>query len=143
MNERWVLVVEDDEDDERLATRAFRLSERAERFVVCQDGEQAMERLEADEPPCLILLDLKLPRISGIEVLETIRERPATRHTPVVVLTSSDERSDVAACYAIGCNAFVRKPIDYDDYLRRVGALFTFWLEGNVTPPLGSVVGDR
>src|SRR5688500_10851358 len=107
--QRWMLVVEDNLDDERLATRVFQMSGRSEAFVVARDGDEALRVLRESNPPQLVLLDLKLPRLSGIDVLTAIRDDHHLRCVPVIVLTSSDERTDLAACYELGCNAFVRK----------------------------------
>lgn len=128
-----MLVVEDNLDDERLATRTFTRAGRQERFEVARDGEEALRKLRAQEPPSLVLLDLKLPRLSGIDVLLAIRDDERLRTVPVVVLTSSDERSDIAACYELGCNAFVRKPIDYEEYTGELRTTLDFWLGVNRT----------
>src|SRR5687768_10718228 len=103
-----MLVVEDNLDDERLATRVFNKSGRTERLVIARDGAQALKILKESAPPALVLLDLKLPRLSGIEVLMAIRDDERIRCVPIVVLTSSDEKTDVAACYDLGCNAFIK-----------------------------------
>lgn len=144
MNDRWILLVEDNADDERMTTRAFKKVGRTERVEICRDGEEAVRKLESlQDVPLLILLDLKLPRLDGVEVLTAIRDSGSTRTVPVVVMTSSDEPTDRAACYALGCNAFVRKPIDFDQYMEQVGMVFRFWLDVNVGPPTGTVVGDE
>lgn len=143
MAERWILLVEDNADDERMTRRAFTKAGREERLEICRDGEEAVNAIKAlSTPPTLILLDLKLPRLDGVEVLTFIREEPTTRTVPVVVLTSSDERTDVAACYALGANAFVRKPIDFDAYMKQTAMLFEFWMDVNVGPPVDSIVGS-
>jgi CheY-like chemotaxis protein len=133
---RWMLVVEDNPDDERLATRTFKQSGRAEEWRVARDGEEALEMLKSKVPPTLVLLDLKLPRLSGVEVLTAIRDDARLGNTPVVVLTSSDERTDLAACYALGCNAFVRKPVEFHEYTRDLKTTLDFWLNVNLTPPV-------
>ena len=133
---RWLLVVEDNADDERLAARTFRQAGRSEEWRVARDGEQALAMLKASPPPALVLLDLKLPRLSGVDILMGIRDDARLERTPVVVLTSSDERSDIAACYALGCNAYVRKPVDFAEYTRDVRMTLEFWLGVNRTPPL-------
>lgn len=132
---RWLLVVEDNADDERLATRTFKQAGRSEEWRVAHDGEEALEMLKDATPPTLVLLDLKLPRLSGVDVLTAIRDDARLGRTPVVVLTSSDERTDLAACYALGCNAFVRKPVDYEEYTRDLRTTLEFWLNVNRTPP--------
>jgi two-component system response regulator len=133
---RWMLVVEDNPDDERLATRTFKQSGRNEDWRVARDGEEALEMLKWPVPPLLVLLDLKLPRLSGVDVLTAIRDDPRLGKTPVVVLTSSDERTDLAACYALGCNAFVRKPVEFTEYTRDLKTTLDFWLNVNRTPPM-------
>jgi CheY-like chemotaxis protein len=133
---RWMLVVEDNPDDERLATRTFKQAGRAEDWRVARDGEEALEILKAKIPPTLVLLDLKLPRLSGVDVLTAIREDTRLGHIPVVVLTSSDEKTDLAACYALGCNAFVRKPVEFSEYTQDLRTTLDFWLNVNLTPPM-------
>jgi two-component system response regulator len=128
-----MLIVEDNPDDERLATRTFQRSGRTERFEVAHDGEEALEKLKREEKPALVLLDLKLPRLSGFEVLTSMRDEERLRTVPVVVLTSSDEISDLAACYEMGCNAFVKKPVDYEHYVRDLQMTLDFWLNVNLT----------
>jgi len=130
-----MLVVEDNPDDERLATRTFKQAGRAEDWRVARDGEEALEILKAKIPPTLVLLDLKLPRLSGVDVLTAIREDARLGHIPVVVLTSSDEKTDLAACYALGCNAFVRKPVEFSEYTQDLRTTLDFWLNVNLTPP--------
>jgi two-component system response regulator len=130
-----MLVVEDNLDDERLATRTFNRSNRPERFLVARDGEEALNILKNEDPPALVLLDLKLPRLSGIDVLMAIRDDSRLKTVPVVVLTSSDETTDLAACYELGCNAFVRKPVEYEQYMEDLGATLNFWLNVNMTRP--------
>jgi len=130
-----MLVVEDNLDDERLATRTFDKSKRPERFRVARDGEEALSILKNEPPPSLVLLDLKLPRLSGVDVLMAIRDDPRLKSVPVVVLTSSDEKTDLAACYDLGCNAFVRKPIEYEEYTADLMATLDFWLRVNRTSP--------
>ena len=128
-----MLIVEDNPDDERLATRTFSAKQRLERYKVARDGEEGLDILKAEETPALVLLDLKLPRLSGVEVLMAMKDDERLRKVPVVVLTSSDELSDRAACYDLGCNAFVRKPIDYDEYKRELTTTLDFWLGVNLT----------
>ncbi len=136
---RWMLVVEDNPDDEMLATRVFKQSGRSEEFVTAHDGEHALRILRDRQLPALVLLDLKLPRLSGIELLTAIRDDERLCSIPVVVLTSSSETADVAACYALGCNAFVRKEVDYQRYINEVGATMEFWLSINCLPPFEPV----
>lgn len=128
-----MLIVEDNPDDERLATRAFRRMERTERYEVARDGEEAIQILKSADVPALVLLDLKLPRLSGFEVLTNMRDDERLRTVPVVILTSSDEKTDLAACYELGCNAFVRKPVDYEQYNADLKMTLDFWLSVNMT----------
>jgi CheY-like chemotaxis protein len=128
-----MLIVEDNPDDERLATRTFQRMNRVERWEVARDGEEALDKLKNEEKPALVLLDLKLPRLSGFEVLTAMRDDERLRTVPVVVLTSSDEKTDLAACYEMGCNAFVRKPVDYEQYTHDLRNTLDFWLNVNLT----------
>jgi two-component system response regulator len=137
MDDPWILVVEDDPDDERLARRVFDRAGRKEQLIVARDGVEALSILRAEETsPRVVLLDLKLPRLSGIDVLMEIREDFRLKTLPVVVLTSSGETTDLAACYELGCNAFVRKPIEFDRYVDVVVQTLGFWLDVNSVPPL-------
>lgn len=134
--ERWILVVEDNLDDERLATRTFSKAGRSEAIRVARDGEEALELLRTLPPPNLLLLDLKLPRLSGMDVLTSVREDERLKTLPVVILTSSNEQSDVAACFGLGCNAFVRKSIDFNQYVDEFQTTIRFWLDTNCAPPI-------
>jgi CheY-like chemotaxis protein len=134
--ERWILVVEDNEDDERLARRSIEKSKRLETVTVARDGTQALALLMSGPPPALVLLDLKLPRLSGMDVLSSIREDERLKTLPIVILTSSDHISDVAACFNMGCNAFVRKAIEFEDYMSELAKTLEFWLDINCPPPI-------
>ena len=130
-----ILLVEDNPDDEGLALRAFRKAGVKNRVEVARDGEEAVAKVASFEhgpTPVLILLDLKLPKLNGIEVLERIRATPATKHVPVVVLTSSDETVDVLGCYTRGANAYVRKPVDFDEFIEAIDSIVRFWLRRNL-----------
>jgi two-component system response regulator len=131
--ERWLLVVEDNPDDEYLARRAFSAINRDETLMIARHGEEALEMLAARESPVLVLLDLKLPRLSGVEVLMAMKDDRRLSTIPVVVLSSSNEISDIGACYELGCNAFVRKPIDYDSFITALSSTLNFWLSVNIT----------
>jgi two-component system, response regulator len=131
--DRWILIVEDNEDDEQLARRAFGKCERTETLLVARNGEEALEILRSRSSPVVVFLDLRLPRISGIEVLVEIKDDARLRTIPVVVLTSSDEMSDIGACYELGCSAFVRKPIAYAEFMVTLTRTFDFWLGTNLT----------
>ncbi|MGV3617369.1 MAG: response regulator [Fimbriimonas sp.] len=131
--DRWFLVVEDNPDDEHLARRAFGLSDHAERLLVARNGEEALKVLAENPSPIFVLLDLKLPRLSGVEVLMAMKDDERLRTIPVVVFSSSNERSDVGACYDLGCSAFVRKPLDYEEFIATFNTMLTFWLSINIT----------
>lgn len=131
---RWLLVVEDNADDERLATRTFHKTGRSEELRIARDGEEALAMLADGHPPTLVLLDLKLPRLSGVDVLRSIRDDARLGRTPVVMLTSSDEKSDLDSCYALGCNAYIRKPVDFQEYTHDLRTALEFWLGVNRLP---------
>lgn len=136
-----ILLVEDNPDDEKLTLRAMRQSEVPNIIVVARDGVEAVEHLHgagSKRPPSLVLLDLKLPKLSGIEVLDKLRKDPKTKHLPVVVLTSSDEERDIAECYALGANSYIRKPVDFDQFIDAVRQLGLYWLVFNRAPLLES-----
>jgi two-component system, response regulator len=142
-----ILLVEDNATDEKLTLLAFKKCGIANDIVVQRDGADALEYLFATGKfagrdtsvlPTLVLLDLKLPRIDGIEVLRRIRADDRTKLLPVVVLTSSKEDEDVIRSYALGANAYVRKPVDFADFAAAAKTLGLFWLLLNETPPRGS-----
>lgn len=142
MSEKYVLLVEDNADDELLAVRAFEKSN-IKNIVVVRDGAEALDFIfgagkyssrDVKHLPEFVLLDLKLPKMDGIEVLEKIRNSPLTKLLPVIVLTSSQEEHDLHSCYLNGANSFVVKPMDYDDFLKLIRTLSSYWLEMNKTP---------
>ena len=130
---RWLMVVEDNPDDEDLTRRAFASSGCPEMLVIARDGEEALELLRKEASPALVLLDLKLPRLSGVEVLTEMKDDLRLRTIPVVVLTTSNMTSDIVACYELGCNAFVKKPLDYNEFIRVLSSTLGFWLNVNLT----------
>jgi two-component system response regulator len=139
-----ILLVEDNPDDEALTLRAFKKNNILNEIIVCRDGAEALEMLFATGKyahrvelplPQLVLLDLKLPKLDGTEVLRRIRANERTRHLPVVVLTSSKEDRDVIESYSLGANSYVRKPVDFTEFLQAVRTLGLFWLVLNVAPP--------
>ena len=132
-----IFVVEDNSDDEALTVRALRKFDPTCQVVVARDGQEAVELIKGIEErvPDLILLDLKLPKLNGIEVLHVVRSEPMTRNIPTVMLTSSDEPSDLANSYEGGASGFVRKPVGYDEYVDAVKTLGRFWLTLNLRPP--------
>jgi two-component system response regulator len=143
---KWILLVEDNAYDEALTLRAFRKSGLDSYVAVARDGVEALNRLfgsgrdDADAPgpgplPRLVLLDLQLPRIDGFEVLRRLRARAATRLVPVVILSSSLEREDLATSYALGANSYIRKPVDFNQFIEAVRQLGIYWLVLNEIPP--------
>ncbi|MBX7254892.1 MAG: response regulator [Candidatus Hydrogenedentes bacterium] len=134
-SERVILLVEDNPDDEALTIRALRRSNIANRIEVCRNGQDAVDRILSESPdhatPCVVLLDLKLPKLDGLEVLRQIRANARTRMIPVVVLTSSSEEEDIVDSYSLGANSYVRKPVEFDDFFRAVGQLGLYWLVVN------------
>ncbi len=132
-----ILLVEDNPDDVALTERALRRNNISNQLQVAQDGVGAIECLfGAEQPPCLVLLDLKLPRLSGLEVLQRIRADERTRLVPVVVLTSSREERDVVESYGLGANSYIRKPVDFGQFVAAVQQLGLYWLVLNEPPPL-------
>ncbi len=135
MNERRILIVEDNPDDESLTQRGLRDS--TAEIRIARDGALALEALAAMERlPDLVLLDLKLPKIDGSDVLRQLRNDARTSRLCVVVFTSSSEPADIARCYALGCNSYVIKPVTYEDYIDSVRRIAAYWLGLNVSPAL-------
>ena len=137
---KTILLVEDNADDEQLTLRAMRQSEVPNIIRVARDGAEALEHVfgPGARLPDLILLDLKLPKVSGLEVLQKLRADERTRGLPVVVLTSSDEEKDIVESYSLGANSFIRKPVDFDEFIDAVRQLGLYWLSMNRTRrPLG------
>lgn len=127
------MLVEDNRDDADLTMRAFRKRNLANSVRIVRDGAAALDVLLGPESeqrplPRLVMLDLHLPKVDGIEVLRQLRAAPRTRHLPVVVLTSSSEENDVVESYAMGANSFVQKPVDFDAFVAAVGELGFYWL---------------
>lgn len=133
-----LLLVDDSPTDEKLALRAFGRCGVPHATAVARDGAQALEMLLGEGAervrPALVLLDLKMPRVDGFEVLRRLRAHPDTRHLPVVVLTASREEEDVARCYALGASGYVQKPLDHDDFVAAAAAVAAFWLRWNALP---------
>lgn len=137
MNKR-IFLVEDSPDDVALAVRAFRRNGLQVELDTAASGEEALAALlAADSTPDLIVLDLQLPRMNGLDVLRRLRAEPSTRRLPVVVMTSSDLDQDIAASYDAGANSFLRKPVDFADFVSLVGQLSRYWLELNRIPGHG------
>ncbi|HLI77979.1 MAG TPA: response regulator [Acidobacteriaceae bacterium] len=140
MSESMILLVEDDPDHEALAIRALRKANVANEIVVARDGEEALEFMKhvldgTQRPPQLVLLDLKLPKVEGLDVLRTIRASDRTALLPVVVLTSSDEERDIVASYRLGVNSYIRKPVNFTDFAEATKQLGMYWLLLNQCPP--------
>jgi CheY-like chemotaxis protein len=138
-----ILLVEDNPDDMELALHALRRENLANKIFVVRDGEEALDFLfcreayahrSMDQPPKLILLDLKLPKVDGIEVLKQIKADVRTRTIPVVVMTSSKEERDVVSGYSLGANSFIQKPVDFDQFRATVKQVGLYWLVVNQAP---------
>jgi two-component system response regulator len=142
MKTRSILLVEDNPDDEELTLLAFNQSQVLNRVDVVRDGEEALEYLFCEgrftrrepEPPGLVLLDLKLPKIDGLEVLRLVREDSRTRLQPVVVLTSSREEVDLVKSYSFGANSYIQKPVDFRQFSVTIQTLGRYWLTINEAP---------
>lgn len=138
MDEKKILLVEDNPDDEVLTLRALKRNNILNKVVVARDGVEALDYLDgcgSDDLPEVVLLDLKLPRIDGLEVLRRIREDRKTRRIAVVILTSSNEDRDIIAGYDLGANSYIRKPVDFEQFMEAVRQLGLYWLVLNVSAP--------
>lgn len=138
-----ILLVEDDPGDAALALRAFEKNKITNRVVIARDGAEALDYffsprcdgVFSGELPELILMDLKLPKIGGLEVLEKLRNHPRTKLLPVVIMTSSTEDKDLCAGYKLGANSYIRKPVDYVRFSDTIRQLVSYWLSLNEPPP--------
>jgi len=144
MNDTVILLVEDNPDDEALTVRALKKNKILNEVVVARDGVQALDYLfgqgphagrDTKETPQVVLLDLKLPKLDGLEVLRRLRADPRTRLLPVVILTSSNEDQDRINGYGLGANSYVRKPVDFDAFVTATAQLGLYWLVLNEPPP--------
>lgn len=144
MNSKIILLVEDNPSDIGLTKRALGKSRVVNELVIAEDGQEALDYLfgagayagrEVSQLPAVVLLDLKLPRVDGLEVLERIRADERTRRLPVVVLTSSKEEQDRAASYDLGVNSYIRKPVDFTQFVHAIEQLGLYWLVLNELPP--------
>ncbi len=144
MRDEAILLVEDNPDDELLALRALKKNDGVHGVVVARDGVEALDYLFGTGPhagrdtgvmPRLILLDLKLPKVDGLEVLRRLRADERTRLLPVVILTSSKERQDLLCGYGLGANSYVSKPVNFEQFVRAVEQLKLYWLALNEPPP--------
>jgi two-component system response regulator len=143
MNKVEILLVEDNPNDAELTMRALQKNNFANPVFHARDGEEALEFIFAtgayigrsiENMPKVIMLDLKLPKVNGIEVLEHIKADERTKNIPIVVLTSSREDSDLTKCYALGVNSYIVKPVEFDNFVKAVSDLGFYWLLLNQTP---------
>lgn len=144
MGKKFILLVEDNPDDEALTLRAFKQNRIDNGVVVTRDGAEALDYLfgkgkyagrDLNAMPALILLDLKLPKVDGLEVLKQLRANPLTALLPVAILTSSREEQDLIAGYKLGLNSYILKPVDFDQFTEAVRSLGRYWLAINEAPP--------
>ena len=143
MTDKLILLVEDNPDDEKLTLRALKKNHILNDVIIARDGAEALDFLFATGPhagrdtrvqPTVILLDLKLPKIDGLEVLRRLRADPRTKMLPVVILTSSKEEQDLVQGYTLGANSYIRKPVDFAQFLEAVKQLGMYWLVLNEYP---------
>lgn len=144
MEDKVILLVEDNPDDEALTLRAFKKNNIKNGMVVVRDGAEALDYLfgagryagrDMTDLPQVVLLDLKLPKVDGLEVLRRVRADERTRLLPVVILTSSREEQDLVNGYRLGCNSYVRKPVNFDEFVEAARQLGLYWLVLNEAPP--------
>ena len=142
MEHKLIILVEDNPDDEFLTKRALKTAQVENQVVVCHDGVEALDycfgRTPFEErawPPQLILLDLKMPRLDGLEVLRQLRADARTRHLPIVILTSSAEDPDLRRAYELGANSYIVKPVDFDQFVDAVQRVGRYWLTLNEPAP--------
>lgn len=143
MNEKLILLVEDNPDDEALTIRALKKNKLLNEVIVAHDGAEALDFLfgknasgeKSAHLPELVLLDLNLPKVNGLEVLRRIRSDERTRMLPVVILTTSDEERDRVESYKLGANSYIRKPVDFEQFSLAVQQLGVYWLVLNLGPP--------
>jgi CheY-like chemotaxis protein len=148
MNEVDILLVDDSQDDVDLTLHALRTENLANRVFIARDGEEALEFLfctgphvqrSFDHPPKLVLLDLKLPKVDGMQVLKQVKDDPRTKIIPVVLMTSSREERDLVRGYNLGANSYLQKPVDFDDFRKMVKLLGLYWLVTNRPPVTNGV----
>lgn len=145
MKTRMILMVEDNPSDVKLTRRALEQSRITNRLIVAEDGAEALDYLfatgahagrDVSDLPSLVLLDLKLPKMDGMEVLRRMRADARTRRLPVVILTSSQEQEDIIASYDLGANSYIRKPVDFKQFAEAIRHLGLYWLVLNEPPPI-------
>lgn len=151
MREKAILLVEDNPSDIDLARRAFEQAHIANELIVAETGEEALDYLlgqgiyqgrDSRQMPALVLLDLKLPGVDGLEVIRRVRRDPLIHCQPVVVLSSSREECDIARCYQSGVNSYIRKPVDFRQFVDAIEQIGSYWLTWNETPPAGNEYCD-
>jgi len=140
MHQKSILLVEDNPDDEALTLRALKKNNIMNEVTVARDGQQALdyffgEGASARHAPAVVLLDLKLPKIDGLEVLQRIRADQRTCLQPIVILTSSREEQDIINGYRLGTNSYIRKPVDFDQFVEAISQLGLYWLVLNEAAP--------
>lgn len=145
MQENVILLVEDNSDDEELTVRTLKKNKLINEIAIARDGEEALDYLfcrgkyenrDINKLPVVVMLDLKLPKLNGIDVLRHIRDNEITKLLPVVILTSSDEERDIMQSYALGVNSYVRKPVGYLEFQNAVQQLVLYWMVLNKPPQL-------
>jgi two-component system response regulator len=145
MEDKVILLVEDNPDDVALTIRAFKRNNISNKVIVARDGEEALDYLlgrgiyagrDIKNLPVVTLLDLKLPKIGGLDVLKRVRENEVTRLLPVVILTSSKEEQDLIDGYKLGANSYVRKPVDFNQFIEAIKILGLYWLLWNENAPV-------
>jgi two-component system response regulator len=148
MPDAAILLVEDREDDIVLTTRAFRRAGIDNEIVVARDGVEALALLLPQDGstqllPAIVLLDLNMPRLGGLDVLQRLRAEPTTRLLPVIILTTSTEESDIIDGYGFGANGYVRKPVTSEEFVKAAAALGVYWLSYNIARPTAGADPDR
>lgn len=142
MSMKKILIIEDNPDDYALIERALKKKEIECSLINCQNGEEALDYLFGEcintGLPHLILLDLKIPKIDGLELLRIIRNTDITKLLPVVVLTSSLEQTDLVESYRLGANSYIRKPVNFDEFIEIIHLVISYWLRLNVYPPINT-----
>jgi len=132
-----ILLVEDNPNDQLLAIKAFERNNKEDRVIVAKDGEEALDLLFKNKiSPDMLLLDLKLPRISGFEILKQIRDSRIYKTLPVIILSTSGEEQDLLKAYNLGCNSYIRKPVDFSEFITAVKDIRDYWLDLNEVPHL-------
>jgi two-component system response regulator len=146
MNSKTILLVEDNPDDVALTLRAFKINNISNKIIVTGDGAEALDYLfgrgkyadrDIKDLPVLVLMDLKLPKISGLDVLKSIRQDMALKLVPVVILTSSSQEEDIINGYKMGANSYIRKPVNFNDFQEVIKYVGLYWLIWNEPPPVG------